>query len=84
MHLPARFAVVILTLPRCSCSSGHGAMPELLLIGAIPTPGQRTVTSLCGSSGQPGAAVHQLPSGPEPGRLERPGPNPVRGQAMRT
>ena len=46
MHLPARFAAVILTFAPVFRQQRTWRNAELLLIGAILTPGKRTVTSL--------------------------------------
>jgi len=46
MHLPARFAVVILTFVPVFLQQRTWRHAELLLIGAILAPGKRTVTSL--------------------------------------
>jgi len=46
MHLPARFAAVILTFTPVFLQQRTWRRAELLLIGAILAPGKRTVTSL--------------------------------------
>ena len=46
MHLPARFAAVILTFVPVFLQQRTWRRAELLLIGAILAPGKRTVTSL--------------------------------------
>ena len=46
MHLPARFAAVILTFAPVFLQQRTWRHAELLLIGAILAPGKRTVTSL--------------------------------------
>ena len=46
MHLPARFAAVILTFVPVFLQQRTWHHAELLLIGAILAPGKRTVTSL--------------------------------------
>ena len=46
MHLPARFAAVILTFTPVFLQQRTWHHAELLLIGAILAPGKRTVTSL--------------------------------------
>ena len=46
MHLPARFAAVILTFTPLFLQQRTWRHAELLLIGAILAPGKRTVTSL--------------------------------------
>jgi hypothetical protein len=46
MHLPARFATVILTFAPVFLQQRTWRHAELLLIGAILAPGKRTVTSL--------------------------------------
>jgi len=46
MHLPARFAAVILTFTPVFLQQRTWRHAELLLIGAILAPGKRTVTSL--------------------------------------
>ena len=46
MHLPARFAAVILTFAPLFLQQRTWRHAELLLIGAILAPGKRTVTSL--------------------------------------
>ena len=46
MHLPARFAAVILTFTPAFLQQRTWRRAELLLIGAILAPGKRTVTSL--------------------------------------
>src|SRR3982751_5057522 len=46
MHLPARFAAVILTFAPVFLQQRTWHRAELLLIGAILAPGKRTVTSL--------------------------------------
>jgi hypothetical protein len=46
MHLPARFAAVILTVAPVFVQQRTWRHAELLLIGAILAPGKRTVTSL--------------------------------------
>ena len=46
MHLPARFAAVILTFAPVFRQQRTWRNAELLLIGAILAPGKRTVTSL--------------------------------------
>ena len=46
MHLPARFAVAILTFVPVFLQQRTWRHAELLLIGAILAPGKRTVTSL--------------------------------------
>jgi hypothetical protein len=46
MHLPARFAAVILTFAPVFLQQRTWRRAELLLIGAILAPGKRTVTSL--------------------------------------
>ena len=46
MHLPARFAAVILTFTPVFRQQRTWRYAELLLIGAILAPGKRTVTSL--------------------------------------
>src|SRR6476619_6950741 len=46
MHLPARFAAVILTFTPLFVQQRTWRHAELLLIGAILAPGKRTVTSL--------------------------------------
>jgi hypothetical protein len=46
MHLPARFAAVILTFTPMFLQQRTWCHAELLLIGAILAPGKRTVTSL--------------------------------------
>ena len=46
MHLPARFAAVILTFTPVFLQQRTWRHAELLLIGAILAPGKRTITSL--------------------------------------
>jgi hypothetical protein len=46
MHLPARFAAIILTFAPVFRQQRTWRYAELLLIGAILAPGKRTVTSL--------------------------------------
>ena len=46
MHLPARFAAIILTFAPVFLQPRTWRHAELLLIGAILAPGKRTVTSL--------------------------------------
>ena len=46
MHLPARFAAVILAFTPVFRQQRTWRHAELLLIGAILAPGKRTVTSL--------------------------------------
>jgi hypothetical protein len=46
MHLPARFAAVILTFAPVFWQQRTWRRAELLLIGAVLAPGKRTVTSL--------------------------------------
>ena len=46
MHLPARFAALILTFTPVFLQQRTWRRAELLLIGAILAPGKRTVTSL--------------------------------------
>src|SRR6187551_2719857 len=46
MHLPARFAAVIVTFTPVFLQQRTWHHAELLLIGAILAPGKRTVTSL--------------------------------------
>jgi hypothetical protein len=46
MHLPARFAALILTFTPVFLQQRTWRHAELLLIGAILAPGKRTVTSL--------------------------------------
>ena len=70
MHLPARFAAVILTFAPLFLQQRTWRHAELLLIGAILAPGKRTVTSLlritgsAGSGGSPTTiACSTVPSG---------------------
>src|SRR6476620_3735225 len=51
MHLPARFAAVIVTFTPLFLQQRTWRHAELLLIGAILAPGKRTVTSLLRRSG---------------------------------
>src|SRR3712207_8281636 len=46
MHLPSRFAAVILTFAPVFLQRRTWRRAELLLIGALLAPGKRTVTSL--------------------------------------
>ena len=46
MHLPARFAAIILAFIPVFLQQRTWRQAELLLIGAILAPGKRTVTSL--------------------------------------
>lgn len=55
MHLPARFAAVILTFAPVSLQQRTWRRAELLLIGAILAPGKRTVTSLLRITGLAGS-----------------------------
>ena len=54
MHLPARFAAVILTFAPVFRQQRTWRNAELLLIGAILAPGKRTVTSLLRIAGLSG------------------------------
>ena len=54
MHLPARFATVILTFTPVFLQQRTWRRAELLLIGAILAPGKRTVTSLLRITGLSG------------------------------
>ena len=54
MHLPARFAAVILTFAPVFRQQRTWRNAELLLIGAILAPGKRTVTSLVRIAGLSG------------------------------
>jgi hypothetical protein len=47
MHLPARFAAVIVTFTPLFLQQRTWRHAELLLIGAILAPGKRTVTRAC-------------------------------------
>ena len=65
LPLPARFAGIILAFaPLFVHRSWRHA--QLLLIGAILTPGRRTVASVLRITGRAGAAVRERPPHPQP------------------
>ncbi len=70
LHLPSRFAPVILSFaPLFFQRSWQHA--EVLLLGAILPPGKRTVTrGLADLGARPGAAVRELPPRAQPCHLE--------------
>src|SRR3954468_21861904 len=71
MPLPACFAAIILTFAPVFVQQRTWRHAELLLTGAILAPRQaHRDQPLADRRSRPGAALYQLSSSPEPGRLD--------------
>jgi hypothetical protein len=46
LHVPARFAMILVAFARCLCRCGTWRHAQRLMLGALLVPGQRTVCSI--------------------------------------